>query len=71
LGLQLDGCFGCGPGIEPAFEGLVEAFNLALGLRVVGMPVLLGDAQGCDEVFERVAAASEFCGVNPAVIGQG
>ena len=56
---------------EPAFEGLVEAFDLALGLRVVGVAVLLGDAEGGEEVFEGVAAAAEPRGVDAAVIGQG
>jgi hypothetical protein len=30
---------------EPAFEGLVETFDLALGLGVSGVTVLLGDAE--------------------------
>ena len=37
---------GGGSGGEPAFEGLVEAFDFALGLGVAGVAVLLGDAQG-------------------------
>ena len=37
---------GQGLGGQPAFEGLPEPFDLALGLRVVGLAVLLGDAQG-------------------------
>jgi hypothetical protein len=43
LGLQLG--HGCGPGLlaQPAFEGLVEAFDLAAGLRVVGAGVPVGD----------------------------
>jgi hypothetical protein len=30
---------------QPAFEGLVEAFDLAAGLGVIGTGVLVGDAQ--------------------------
>ena len=37
---------------EPALEGLVEAFDLALGLRMVGMAVLLGDAEAGEQIFE-------------------
>ena len=36
---------GSGSWGQPAFEGLVESFDLALGLGVVGMTVFLGDAQ--------------------------
>lgn len=36
---------GCGSGSEPAFQGLVEAFDLALGLRAAGGSVLLAGAQ--------------------------
>ena len=32
-------------GVEPAFEGLVEALNLALGGGMVGAAVLLSDVQ--------------------------
>ena len=32
---------------EPFLLGLVESFDLALGLRVAGVAVLLLDAQGC------------------------
>ena len=56
---------------EPAFQGLVEAFDLALGLRVPGVPVLLRDAQERQEVFEGVAAAAEAGGVDAAVVGEG
>jgi hypothetical protein len=49
----------------------VEAFDLALGLRVVGVSVLLGDAHGGEEVFERVRGAAEPGGVDESVIGQG
>ena len=46
-------------GGEPAFEGLVEAFDFALGLWVVGVAVFLGDAQGGQEAFEVVVAVGE------------
>ena len=38
---------GVGAGLcgEPAFEGLVEAFDFSLGLGVAGVAVLLCDAQ--------------------------
>jgi len=38
---------------------LVEAFNFALGLRMVGVAVFLGDAQGGEEAFEVVVAVGE------------
>ena len=44
LGLEVGEGGGGGLCGEPAFQGLVEAFDLALGLRVVGVAVLLGDA---------------------------
>ena len=44
---------------EPAFEGLVEAFDFALGLWVVGVAVFLGDAQAGQEAFEVVVAVGE------------
>ena len=56
---------------EPEFEGLMESFDLALGLRVVGVAVLLGDVQAGQEVFERVLSAGETGCVDAAVIGQG
>ena len=37
-------------GGEPAFQGLVEAFDLALGLRVAGVAVLLSD-RTCSKWF--------------------
>ncbi len=42
---QLGGCLCAGSCREPAFERLVEAFDLALGLRVVRCAVLLSDLQ--------------------------
>ena len=59
LGLQLDDGGGGGLGGEPALQGLVEAFDLALGLRMVRMAVVLRDAEVGDQVFEAVAAAGE------------
>ena len=44
---------------QPAFEGLAEAFDLALGLGVAGVSVLFGDAQAGDEAFEVVVAVGE------------
>ena len=59
---------------QPAFEGLVEAFDLALGLGVAGVAVLLHDPQGGDDVLEVVGAAfvvGESGGVDQSVVGQG
>jgi len=47
----LDGLAG-----EPVLQGLLESFDLALGLRVVAAPVLLPDAEGGEFVLERVAS---------------
>ena len=59
-GLQLgDGRRGGVVAVEPAFEGLVEAFDFALGLRVAGVAVFLGDAQAGQEAFEVVVAVGE------------
>jgi hypothetical protein len=45
-GLQLGQAGGLGGlGAEPFLQGLLEPFNFALGLRVAGLAVLLGDAQ--------------------------
>ena len=63
-----------GLSVQPFLQGLMEAFDFALGLRVSGVAVLLGDAQGCDEGFEGVASAASACesgGVDHAVVGQG
>lgn len=65
-------------GSEPAFECLVESFDLALGRGVTGASVLLDDPQVRDEDFERVglvvsssSSVREAGGVDHAVIGQG
>jgi hypothetical protein len=50
---------------------LVEAFDFALGLRMVGVAVFLGDAQIGEKAFEVVVAMCESCGVNGSVVGQG
>lgn len=44
---------------EPAFLGLVESFDLALGLGVARCAVLLGDAERGQGVFEGVLPATE------------
>jgi hypothetical protein len=56
---------------QPAFLGLVEPFGLALGLGVVRVAVLLGDAQGGEEVPEGVPAAAGTGGVDAPVVGEG
>jgi hypothetical protein len=71
LGLQVVQSGGGGLSCEPALQGLVEAFDLALGLRVVGMAVLLGDAQAGEQVLEAVAAAGEMRSVDRPVVGEG
>ena len=58
------------PLAEPAFEGLVEALDLALGLRVGRRSVLLTDAEVGEEILEVVAAAGEARGVDRAVVGE-
>ena len=56
---------------QPAFLGLVESFDLALGLGMERLAVLLGDAQGGKEVLEGVPAAAEAGGADAPVIGEG
>jgi len=56
---------------EEAFQGLVEAFDLALGLRVAGGTVLLFHAEQGQQVLESIAAAAEACGVDASVVGEG
>jgi hypothetical protein len=55
LGLELAQGPGCRLAREPAFQGLVEALDLALGLGVPGRPVLLPDAEPGEQVLEPVA----------------
>jgi hypothetical protein len=64
---------GVGSRGEPTFEGLAEAFDLALGMGVAGAAVLLFDAEGVDQVLEVALAAvvaRESGGVDPAIVGQ-
>lgn len=56
---------------EPALQGLVEAFDLALGLGMAGMAVFLRDAEVGEQVFEAVTAAGEARGIDRAIVGQG
>ena len=71
LGLQLVQGGGGGLSGEPALQGLVETLDLALGLRMAGMAVLLADAQVGEQVLEAVAAAGEARGVDRPVVGEG
>ena len=58
LGLELGEGAGLGVlGGEPVLQGLLEPFGFTLGLGVVGLSVLLGDAQAAQLVLEGVAAA--------------
>ncbi len=60
-------------GGQPLLQGLPEPLDLALGLRVIGLAVLLPDPQAAQLVFEAVAAAAaagETRRVDQAVIGQ-
>ena len=70
LALEFGDGAGRWPGAKPAFLGLVEAFDLALGLGVAGGSVLLANPEQRQEVFEGVATAAEAGGVDAAVIGQ-
>jgi len=45
-------------GGEPFVQGLPGPFDLALGLRVVRLAVLLPDAEAAQLVLESVAAAA-------------
>ena len=51
-------------------SGLVEALDLALGLGMVGMAVLLCDAEVGEQVFEAVAAAGEAGSVDRAIVSE-
>ena len=73
LGLQFGDGVGAGLAGEPAFEGLVEAFDLAAGGGVVGGGVDLDDAQVVQFCFQGVAAAfaaGKAGGEHHAVVGQ-
>lgn len=70
LCLQLDdGRWSRLAGEEP-FERLVEPFDLAAGLGMVGARVLQLDAQGEQLGLERGGAAAVLGGVDKAVIGE-
>jgi hypothetical protein len=74
LGLELGEGAGGGLGGEPFLQGLLESFDLALGLRVVRPAVLLADAEAAQLVLQAVAAAAaagQPGGVDQAVVGQG
>ena len=58
-GLHCGDSGGAGSRRQPAFEGLVEAFDFALGLGVFGVAVFLGDAQAGQQTFEVVVAVGE------------
>jgi hypothetical protein len=49
--------WGGGLGAEPVLHRLLEPFHFALGLRVVGSGVLLGDVVAAQFVFEAGSAA--------------
>ena len=71
LGLQFGDSGGCWLSSEPAFQGLVEAFDLALGLGMAGMAVLLRDAEAGQQIFKAVPTAGEAGGIDRAVVGEG
>ena len=61
-------------GAEPVLHGLLEPLGLALGLGVVRLAVLLGDAESAQLVLQGVAAAPAACeagGEDHAAVGQG
>lgn len=55
---------------EIALEGLMEAFDLAAGLGVIGPGVLVGHAEGLEEGFHHHFPAPMFGGVDAAVVGE-
>ena len=69
LGLLVVQCL-CGvAGGQPAVEGLVEAFDFAAGLGVVGTRVDQADAEGGQVAFERdLTAAARLGGEDGAVV---
>jgi hypothetical protein len=48
----------------------VEALDLALGLGMAGMAVLLGDVEAGEQVFEAVAATGEAGGINRTIVSE-
>lgn len=74
LGLELGEGGGFGLFLQPAFEGLVEAFDFPAGGGVVGGGVDLADLQAAEFGFEAVAsaaAAGQPGGEDHAVVGEG
>jgi hypothetical protein len=53
-----DGVWLGGLGAEPFLQGLLEAFGLSAGGRMVGPGVLLDDVQASEFCFEGVASAA-------------
>jgi hypothetical protein len=71
LGLELLDGGRAGVAGQPFLEGLVEAFDLAAGLRVIRPGVAHGDAQGGQGDLERdPAAAAWAAGEDRAVVGE-
>ena len=70
LGLQVGQGGRGGLSCQPALLGLVEALDFSLGLRMVGMAVLLGDAQAGEQVLKAVSAAGEAGSVDRAIVGE-
>src|SRR4030095_1988851 len=73
LALELVQGRGGALGGEPAFEGLLETFNLAAGGGVIGTGVFLGDSETSEGGLELVAAtpaAGEAGRVDHGVVGQ-
>jgi hypothetical protein len=56
--------------VQPAFLGLVEPLDLALGLRVKRSAVLLRDGEGCEQVLEGVPPAAGPGGADATVAGE-
>jgi hypothetical protein len=55
---------------EPPFEGLVEAFDLAAGLGVVGAGVLVVDPQPDELEFDGTGAVAALGGEDRPVVGE-
>jgi len=65
-GLQAGQVSGLGRlGGEPSLQGLPEPFDLALGLRVIGLAVLLPHAEAAQLVLQPVAAAAAAAAGEP------
>nr|WP_254902513.1 hypothetical protein [Mycobacterium simiae] len=73
LGLEVGDTGRWGLAVQPFFEGLVEAFDLAAGLGVVGPGVFEDDAQGGQFGLQGSAPAGAggvSGGEDHAVVGQ-